>query len=65
MSVRNLPSGVQILPAGFDRKLAYPEVFDGSVARELEGSQTGKSIVTCDAAGCVFVWKCPFDDYLT
>lgn len=114
MSVRYFPSGVQILTAGSDRKLAYWEVLDGSVVRELEGSPTGtinsidispdgglfvsggndqivkvwryqegiathiglghaavvtatcfsadgKSIVTCDAAGCVFVWACPQD----
>lgn len=112
MSVRYFPSGVQILTAGSDRKLAYWEVLDGTVVRELEGSPTGtinsidispdgtlfmsggndqivkvwryqegitthiglghaavvtatcfspdgKSIVTCDAAGCVFVWVCP------
>lgn len=112
MSVKYFPSAVQILTAGSDRKIAYWEVLDGSIVRELEGSPSGtinslaispdgslfvsggndqivklwtyqegvtthiglghaavvtdtkfsadgKYIVTCDAAGCVFVWECP------
>lgn len=38
MSVRYFPTGVQILTGGSDRKIAYWEVFDGSLIRELEGS---------------------------
>lgn len=40
-SSRYYPSGVQILTGGSDRKVAYWEVLDGSLVRELEGSPTG------------------------
>ncbi|XP_044733714.1 cilia- and flagella-associated protein 52 [Chrysoperla carnea] len=38
MSVKYYPTGVQILTSGSDRKVAYWEVFDGCLIRELEGS---------------------------
>lgn len=41
MCVRYFPSGVQILTGGTDRKLAYWEVLDGSLVREIEGSPSG------------------------
>ncbi|KAJ8945338.1 hypothetical protein NQ318_009733 [Aromia moschata] len=41
MCVRYYPSGVQILTGGSDRKLAYWEVLDGSLVREVEGSSSG------------------------
>ncbi|VEN44167.1 unnamed protein product, partial [Callosobruchus maculatus] len=100
---------------GSDRKIAYWEVLDGSLVRELEGSNSGtincldishdgdrilsggndqlvklwkyqegtathiglghaavitaarfsaddKFLVTCDAAGGIFVWECPRDE---
>ena len=31
----------QFISAGTDRKIAYWEVFDGALIRELEGSQSG------------------------
>ncbi|XP_076756807.1 cilia- and flagella-associated protein 52 [Xylocopa sonorina] len=36
-----IPSGVQILTCGTDRKIAYWETLDGSLVREIEGSITG------------------------
>lgn len=47
--VRYFPTGVQILTGGSDRKVAYWEVLDGSLVRELEGSPTG-SINTLDVS---------------
>ncbi|CAH1119873.1 unnamed protein product [Phaedon cochleariae] len=41
MCVRYYPTGVQILTGGSDRKLAYWEVLDGSLVRELDGSPSG------------------------
>lgn len=41
MCVRYYPTGVQILTGGSDRKVAYWEVLDGCLVRELEGSPTG------------------------
>ncbi|KAI4470193.1 wd-40 repeat protein [Holotrichia oblita] len=41
MCVRYFPTGVQIMTAGSDRKVAYWEVLDGSLVRELEGSPSG------------------------
>uniref|UniRef100_A0AAR5QBT5 Cilia- and flagella-associated protein 52 n=2 Tax=Dendroctonus ponderosae TaxID=77166 RepID=A0AAR5QBT5_DENPD len=41
LCVRYYPTGVQILTGGSDRKVAYWEVLDGSLVRELEGSPTG------------------------
>ncbi|CAO2643666.1 Cilia- and flagella-associated protein 52 [Lemmus lemmus] len=35
------PEEFQIITSGTDRKIAYWEVFDGSVIRELEGSMSG------------------------
>ncbi|XP_060519945.1 cilia- and flagella-associated protein 52 [Cylas formicarius] len=40
MCVRYYPTGVQILTGGSDRKIAYWEVLDGCLVRELEGSLT-------------------------
>lgn len=56
MSVRYYPTGVQILTAGADRKLAYWEVLDGSLVRELEGSRSG-SVNSLDISpdGSLFV----------
>ncbi|XP_053987938.1 cilia- and flagella-associated protein 52 isoform X2 [Hylaeus volcanicus] len=36
-----VPSGVQVLTCGTDRKIAYWETLDGSLVREVEGSTTG------------------------
>lgn len=33
-----IPSGVQVLTCGTDRKIAYWETLDGSLVREIEGS---------------------------
>lgn len=41
MCVKYFPTGVQIMTAGSDRKVAYWEVLDGSLVRELEGSSSG------------------------
>ncbi|XP_022914302.2 cilia- and flagella-associated protein 52 [Onthophagus taurus] len=41
MCVRYFPTGVQIVTAGSDRKVAYWEVLDGTLVRELEGSTSG------------------------
>ncbi|CAH1965474.1 unnamed protein product [Acanthoscelides obtectus] len=115
MCVKYYPTAVQIITGGSDRKIAYWEVLDGSLVRELEGSPSGtincldishdgdrilsggndqivklwkyqegtathigvghaavitaarfssddKFLVTCDAAGGIFVWECPRDE---
>ncbi|VEN44166.1 unnamed protein product [Callosobruchus maculatus] len=115
MCVKYYPTAVQIITGGSDRKIAYWEVLDGSLVRELEGSNSGtincldishdgdrilsggndqlvklwkyqegtathiglghaavitaarfsaddKFLVTCDAAGGIFVWECPRDE---
>ncbi|XP_076648661.1 cilia- and flagella-associated protein 52 isoform X2 [Halictus rubicundus] len=36
-----VPDGVQVLTCGTDRKIAYWETLDGSLAREVEGSTIG------------------------
>ncbi|XP_043599667.1 cilia- and flagella-associated protein 52 isoform X3 [Bombus pyrosoma] len=36
-----VPTGVQILTCGTDRKIAYWETLDGSLVREIEGSMAG------------------------
>ncbi|CAG9771369.1 unnamed protein product [Ceutorhynchus assimilis] len=41
LCVKYFPSGVQLLTGGSDRKIAYWEVLDGCLVRELEGSPTG------------------------
>ncbi|XP_050310647.1 cilia- and flagella-associated protein 52 [Anthonomus grandis grandis] len=41
LCVKYYPTGVQILTGGSDRKVAYWEVLDGCLVRELEGSPTG------------------------
>ncbi|KAL1517593.1 hypothetical protein ABEB36_001334 [Hypothenemus hampei] len=41
LCIKYFPNGVQILTGGSDRKVAYWEVLDGSLVRELEGSPTG------------------------
>merc|ERR1711916_137273 len=38
------PDESQVVTCGTDRKIGYWEVFDGSLIRELEGSQAGASI---------------------
>ncbi|XP_066256318.1 cilia- and flagella-associated protein 52 [Euwallacea similis] len=48
-SVRYYPTGVQILTGGSDRKVAYWEVLDGCLVRELESSPTG-AINTLDVS---------------
>ncbi|TNN55251.1 Cilia- and flagella-associated protein 52 [Liparis tanakae] len=35
------PEEYQLITSGTDRKVAYWDVFDGAVIRELEGSQSG------------------------
>lgn len=68
MCVNYHPSDVQILTGGSDRKLAYWEVFDGSLVRELEGSSTaainalhispdGEIFVTGDNDQIIKLWK--------
>ena len=41
MCVQYYPTGVQVLTGGSDRKIAYWEILDGSLVRELEGSKSG------------------------
>lgn len=41
MCAKYYPTGVQILTGGSDRKLSYWEVLDGTMVREIEGSQSG------------------------
>ncbi|XP_076292526.1 cilia- and flagella-associated protein 52 [Lasioglossum baleicum] len=41
MSACFVPSGVQVLTCGTDRKIAYWETLDGSLVREVEGSTIG------------------------
>lgn len=41
MCAKYYPTDVQILTGGSDRKLSYWEVLDGSLVREIEGSQSG------------------------
>uniref|UniRef100_A0A1B0CCM7 Uncharacterized protein n=1 Tax=Lutzomyia longipalpis TaxID=7200 RepID=A0A1B0CCM7_LUTLO len=47
---RYLPSGIQILATGSDRRITYWEVFDASLVRDVEGSLRG-SINSLSFAG--------------
>ncbi|XP_018331120.1 cilia- and flagella-associated protein 52 [Agrilus planipennis] len=56
MCVRFYPTDVQLLTGGSDRKVAYWEVYDGNLIREVEGSASG-SVNTLDISedGNLFV----------
>lgn len=41
MMAQFTPDGIQILTCGTDRKIAYWETLDGSLVREIEGSNVG------------------------
>ncbi|XP_044270982.1 cilia- and flagella-associated protein 52 [Tribolium madens] len=41
MCARYYPTDVQVLTGGSDRKLSYWEVLDGTLVREVEGSESG------------------------
>ncbi|CAH0546208.1 unnamed protein product [Brassicogethes aeneus] len=51
MTVKYYPTSVQILTGGSDRKISYWEILDGSLVREIEGSQSG-AINTIDISPC-------------
>lgn len=40
MCVKFYPTGVQIITGDSDRKIAYWEVFDGTLIREIEASKS-------------------------
>lgn len=51
-----VPTGVQVLTCGTDRKIAYWETLDGSLVREVEGSTTGTiNTVAVDNSGRYFL----------
>ncbi|XP_066999965.2 cilia- and flagella-associated protein 52 [Anabrus simplex] len=56
MSACFFPTGVQILTTGTDRKIGYWEVYDGSLIRELEGSNCAAlNTLDISADGHMFV----------
>lgn len=56
MCVKYYPSGVQILTCGSNRKIAYWEVFDGSLIREIDGSSSaGVNALDISPDGSMFV----------
>ncbi|XP_049833353.1 cilia- and flagella-associated protein 52-like [Schistocerca gregaria] len=68
LCARFIPSDVQVITVGADRKICYWEVFDGSLIRTLEGSISsgltsldispdGKSIVTSSSDMYIKLWK--------
>ncbi|XP_031845942.1 cilia- and flagella-associated protein 52 isoform X2 [Nomia melanderi] len=51
-----VPTGVQVLTCGTDRKIAYWETLDGSLVREVEGSTTGTvNAIAVDSSGRYFL----------
>lgn len=56
MCVKYYPTAVQILTGGSDRKIAYWEVFDGNLIRELEGSRSaGINAIDISPDGNMFI----------